>query len=134
MKRTALLAVLILALGGARLEAGIVAAGNGARLESDVERTSVRFTAEYESPIGGYFSCVGFRFSSRSLARDTEKCIFADLSTFPPGTYLGNPNFIVNGTSYTWNSDYDGQLAIHIRLIVTDNGDGRGLSEVEAYY
>ncbi len=134
MKKTLLLAVLILALGGARLESGIGVAGNGGRHESDVERTIVRFTADYESPIGGHFTCVGFRISNKSLTRDTEECIFTDLSTLSPGTYLGNPNFIVNGMSYTWSSDYDGQQANHVRLIVTDNGDGTGHADVEAYY
>ena len=30
-----------------------------------------------------------------------------DLSTWPPGTYIGNPNYNVNGQLYTWTSDYD---------------------------
>ncbi|MEO8044200.1 MAG: hypothetical protein ABI674_04785 [Spartobacteria bacterium] len=27
-----------------------------------------------------------------------------DLSTWPAGTYIGNPNYNVNGTFYTWTS------------------------------
>jgi len=134
MKKTALLAVLVLALGGARLEAGIGLAGNGARVESDIERTIVRFTATYDNLIGGRFNCVGFRISNSSFTSDREDCIFTDLSSLPPGTYVGNPYYNVNGVFYQWNSDYDGLFAHHVRLTITDNGDGTGHADVEAYY
>lgn len=142
MKQTALLAVLILSLGGARLESGIGVAGNSAWLESgndvagNIERIIVRFTATYDGEIGGKWNCVGFRISNSSITSDTEQCIFTDLSTFPPGTYLGNPYFYVNGNGvqYHWNSDYDGLFAHHVRLTITDNGDGTGHADVEAYY
>jgi hypothetical protein len=142
MKKTVLLAVLALALGGARLEAGIEVAGNGTRLESNndiagnIERSIVRFTATYDGEIGGRWNCVGFRISNSSLTSDTEQCIFTDLSTFPPGTYSGHPYFYVNddGQQYHWNSDYDGLFAHHVRVTITDNGDGTGHADVEAYY
>ena len=120
----------VLALGAARLEAGAVVAGNG----EQIERTIIRFTATYDNSLGGRLRCVGFRISNSSFTSDTEECIFTDLSSWPPGTYTGNPGFIVNGTRYTWFSDYDGVTAIHVRLVVTDNGDGTGLADVEAYY
>ena len=134
IKKTLLLAVLVLAVGGARLESGIVAAGDGARGETELERIIVRFRADYDNLIGGHFSCVGFRVSNKSLTRDTEECIFTDLTSLPPGTYLGNPAYIVNGTRYLWNSDYDGQQATHVRVIVTDSGDGTGHVDLEAFY
>jgi hypothetical protein len=79
MKKTALLAVLVLALGGARLEAGAVVAGNGAGIETGIERTIVRFTATYDNLIGGRFKCVGFRISNGSFTSDREQCILTDL-------------------------------------------------------
>jgi hypothetical protein len=57
-----------------------------------------------------------------------------DLSTFPPGTYVGDPNFIVNGVPYSWSSDYDARTANLVTLIVTDNGDGTGHVAIVAYY
>ena len=134
MKKTALLAILILALGGASLEAGSAVAGNVAGIETEIERTIVRFTAVYDGEIGGRWNCVGFRISNKSLTRDTEQCIFTDLSSMPPGTYVGNPYYMVNGLSYHWFSDYDGVFATHVRLIITDNGDGTGHADAEAYY
>ena len=133
MKETALLALLVLALGSARLESGAVAAG-GTRVETDVDRTIVRFTATYDNLFGGRFDCVGFRISNNSFTSDREECICSDLSSFPPRTYVGNPYYNVLGAFYTWFSDYDGVTARHVRLIVTDNGDGTGHVDVEAYY
>jgi hypothetical protein len=135
MKKTLLLAVLVMALGGgARLEAGNAVAGNGASILTDIERTIVRFTATYDGEIGGRWNCVGFRISNSALTSDREQCIFTDLSTNPPGTYVGNPYYMVNGVFYHWFSDYDGLFANHVRLIITDNGDGTGHADVEAYY
>lgn len=153
MKKTALLAVLVLALSGSRLESGIERAGNGAAPTSDIEggvgfesgifilgsdaRTRVPFSAEYENLIGGFFTCTGFRLSidgPRLLTKDTEQCTMTDLSTFPPGTYRGAPYYFVNGSRYTWFSDYDGVTAMGINLIVTDNGDGTGHVDIDAYY
>ena len=136
MKKTALLAVLVLALGGARLESSSSVAGNDARHESDLERTVVPFTAEYDNLIGGHFTCEGFRISDiiHRLPRDTEHCTCTDLVSLPPGTYTGHPNYIVNGMQYIWNSDYDGVQAQRVRLIVTDNGDGTGQVDIHASY
>ena len=132
MKKTALLAVLILTLGGARLESSSRVAGN-----DDLERTVVPFTAEYDNIFGGHFTCEGFRISDiiNRFPRDTEHCTCTDLSSLPPGTYTGHPNFVVNGTQYTWTSDYDGvTVAQRVRLIVTDNGDGTGQVDVDATF
>jgi hypothetical protein len=125
---------LVLALGGARLEAGSALAGNGARIETNIERTIVRFTATYDNLIGGRFKCVGFRISNSALTNDSEDCILTDLSSWPVGTYIGNPYFNVNGLFYTWTSDYDALTANHVRIIITDNGDGTGHADIEAYY
>ena len=133
MKKTALLAVLILALGGARLvESRSRVAGN----ESAPERTVIPFTAEYDNSIGGHFTCEGFRISDiiNRFPRDTEHCTCTDLSSFPPGTYTGHPNFVVNGVQYSWTSDYDALTAHRVRLIVTDNGDGTGQVDIDATY
>ena len=134
MKRIALLALLGLALGGARLEAGPALAGNGARIDSNVDRNIIRFTATYEGLIGGTFTCVGFRYHNSGLTKDIEQCILTDLSSFPPGTYMGNPDYQVNGVFYTWGSDYDGVTATFVRIVITDNGDGTGHADVLAYY
>ena len=134
MKKIALLAVLVLALGGARLEASVAPAGNGAGIDSDTERNIIRFTATYENIIGGTFTCVGFRIHNPGSTRDSEQCILTDLSSFPPGTYAGSPNFKVNGSFYTWSSDYDGVMASNVRIVITDNGDGTGHADVLAYY
>jgi len=132
MKKTALLAVLILALGGARLvESSSRVAGN-----DDLERTVVHFTAEYDNVFGGHFTCEGLRNSDiiNRFPRDTELCTCTDLSSFPPGTYTGHPNYVVNGVQYSWTSDYDGLTAQRVRLIVTDNGDGTGQVDVDATF
>src|SRR4029453_5645349 len=131
MKKTALLAVLILALGGTRLESRSRVAGN-----DDLERTVVPFTAEYDNSIGGHFTCEGFRISDiiNRYPRDTEHCTCTDLVSFPPGTYTGHPNFVVNGAQYSWTSDYDALTAHRVRLIVTDNGDGTGQVDIDATY
>ena len=132
MKKTALLAVLILALGGTRLvESRSRVAGN-----DDLERTVVPFTAEYDNVFGGHFTCEGFRISDiiNRYPRDTEHCTCTDLVSFPPGTYTGHPNFVVNGAQYSWTSDYDALTAHRVRLIVTDNGDGTGQVDIDATY
>ena len=133
MKKTTLLTLLVLALASARLESGTGAA-DGTRVETGIDRTIVRFTATYDNLIGGRFDCVGFRISNDSFTSDREECICSDLSSFPPNTYIGNPYYNVLGTFYTWFSDYDGVTAHHVRLIVTDIGDGRGHVDLEAYY
>jgi len=95
------------------------------------------FTAAYENAIGGFFTCAGERISKtapKPFTKDSEDCTETDLSTFPPGTYVGNPLFIVNDVSYGWSSDYDGSPANQVTLIVTDNGDGTGNVDIVAYY
>ena len=42
-----------------------------------------------------------------AFTSDREECNFTDLSGFPPGRYIGNPEYTVNGVNYTWFSDYD---------------------------
>jgi hypothetical protein len=68
------------------------------------------------------------------MSKDSEDCTITDLSTFPPGTYVGNPFITVNGQLYGWNSDYDGRMANSVTIIVTDNGDGTGHLALVAYY
>ena len=134
MKKTALLAVSILLLAGARLEASSSLAGDSAAIDTGIERAIIRFTATYDNLIGGTFTCTGVRISNRALTSDREDCTLTDLSTWPQGTYIGNPNYNVNGTFYTWTSDYDAATAHHVRIIITDNGDGTGHADVEAFY
>jgi len=137
MKKTLLLAVLVVALGGAGLQAGMERVGRGGAgfewglgfIEGN-ECTRIPFRAEYENPIGGFFTCEGFRL----VTRDAEQCTMTDLSTFPPGIYHGTPVFHVNGIPYRWFSDYDGVYALHDYLIVSDNGDGTGHLHVDARY
>ena len=95
------------------------------------------FTAAYENAIGGFFTCAGERISKtapRPFTKDSEDCTMTDLSTWPPGTYVGNPFWVVNGQFYSWLSDYDGRGANQITVIVTDNGDGTGHLNLVAYY
>ena len=87
--------------------------------------------------IGGFFTCAGERITKtgpKPFTKDSEDCTMTDLSTWPPGTYVGDPVFFVNGVGYTWNSDYDGMLANLVTFIVTDNGDGTGHLALVAYY
>jgi len=134
LKKIALLALLVLALGGARLEAGSAVAGNDAGIDTNIDRNIIRFTATYENIIGGTLTCVGFRIHNPGSTRDSEQCILTDLSSWPPGTYAGNPDYKVNGMFYTWFSDYDGVTANSVRFIITDNGDGTGHADILAYY
>ena len=97
----------------------------------------VHFTAAYQNLIGGFFTCAGVRITKtapKPFTKDSEDCTMTDLSTFPPGTYVGDPVFLVNGVEYTWSSDYDGLVANLVTLIVTDNGDGTGHVAIVAYY
>jgi len=98
---------------------------------------TVHFTAAYYNGPGGFFTCAGERISKtapRPFTKDSEDCTMTDLSTWPPGTYVGNPFWVVNGQSYSWLSDYDGRGANQITVIVTDNGDGTGHLAAVAYY
>ena len=123
-------AILVLAstLGVAGAGSSVALAGNGAY--------TVHFTAAYESPVGGYFTCAGERIvkiAPRVFTKDSENCTITDLSSFPPGTYVGNPFYEVNGQRHGWRSDYDGQKARSVTLIVTDNGNGTGNVDIVAY-
>jgi len=98
---------------------------------------TVHFTAAYYNGPGGFFTCAGERISKtapRPFTKDSEDCTMTDLSTWPPGTYVGNPFWVVNGQFYSWLSDYDGRGANQITVIVTDNGDGTGHLAAVAYY
>ena len=143
MKKTALLAVLVLALGGTGLEAGIKRVADGAGFGPSIAvdggdtRTRIPYTAEYDNTLGGHWSFTGIRLTgdgSRPFTKDNQECTITDLSSLPPGTYRGAGHFFVNGTEYTWTSDYDGLTAIGINLIVTDNGDGTGHVEGDFFY
>ena len=98
---------------------------------------TVHFTAAYQNLIGGFFTCAGERISKttpKPFTKDSEDCTITDLSTFPPGTYVGDPVYFVNGVGYIWNSDYDGTQANLVTFTVTDNGDGTGHVNLVAYY
>ena len=99
---------------------------------------TVHFTAAYQNLIGGFFTCAGERITKtapKPFTKDSEDCTVTDLSTWPPGTYVGNPFFEINGVpGYFWISDYDGTQANLVTFIVTDNGDGTGHLALVAYY
>ena len=140
MKKTVILTVFLLALAAVRSDSSVGVVNNGSYSSVGVVNNgaqTVHFTAAYENGIGGFFTCAGERISKTTphpFTKDSEDCTITDLSTFPPGTYVGNPIFIVNGVSYVWNSDYDGSQANPVTLTVTDNGDGTGHVNVVAYY
>jgi hypothetical protein len=117
------------AAGAGRSDLSVGHLNNGAQ--------TVHFTAAYENLIGGFFTCAGERITKtapKPFTKDSEDCTITDLSTFPPGTYVGDPIFVVNGVGYTWSSDYDGLVANLVTLTVTDNGDGTGHIALVAYY
>ena len=98
MKKTVILTVFLLALAAVRSDSSVGVVNNGAQ--------TVHFTAEYVGLIGGNWTCAGERISKTTphpFTKDSEDCTITDLSTFPPGTYVGNPVFYVNGVTYTWN-------------------------------
>jgi hypothetical protein len=98
---------------------------------------TVHFTAAYQNVFGGFFTCAGERITKtapKPFTKDSEDCTITDLSTFPPGTYVGDPFYVINGVPYTWLSDYDGRLANLVTFTVTDNGDGTGHVSLVAYY
>ena len=98
---------------------------------------TVHFTAAYQNLIGGFFTCAGERITKtapKPFTKDSEDCTITDLSTFPPGTYVGDPYFYVPPTLVSWFSDYDGRFANLVTLTVTDNGDGTGHVALVAYY
>jgi hypothetical protein len=140
MKKIALLAVFVLALAAVRSDSSVGVVNNGSYSSVGVLNNgaqTVHFTAEYQSVIGGFYTCSGERIRRRApnpFTKDSEECTYTDLSTFPPGTYVGNPFFYVNGVPYTWLSDYDARTANLVTLIATDNGDGTGHLDVVAYY
>ena len=140
MKKIALLAVFVLALAAVRSDSSVGVPRNGSyssvRVVNNGAQT-VHFTAAYQNVIGGFFTCAGERITKtapKPFTKDSEDCTMTDLSTWPPGTYVGDPVYVVNGVEYVWNSDYDGTQANLVTLIVTDNGDGTGHLALVAYY
>ena len=140
MKKIALLAVFALALAAIRSDASTGVPNHGSyssvgSLNNGAQ--TVHFTAAYYNGPGGFFTCAGERISKtapKPFTKDSEDCTITDLSTWPPGTYVGNPFLYVNGVPYLWNSDYDGSLANPVTVIITDNGDGTGHLAAVAYY
>jgi hypothetical protein len=140
MKKIALLAVFVLALAAVRSDSSVGVPRNGSYSSNRVVNNgaqTVHFTAAYQNGIGGFFTCAGERIMRgppNPFTKDSEDCTMTDLSTWPPGTYVGNPFITVNGVQYGWNSDYDGRLANSVTIIVTDNGNGTGHIALVAYY
>ena len=144
MKKIALPAVFALAfalaLAAIRSDASTGVPNHGSYSSNGVPNNgaqTVHFTAAYYNGPGGFFTCAGERISKtapRPFTKDSEDCTMTDLSTWPPGTYVGNPFWVVNGQFYSWLSDYDGRGANQITVIVTDNGDGTGHLAAVAYY
>lgn len=124
-------AILVLAatLGTGVAGSSVAFANNGAH--------TIHFTAAYHVPVGGDFTCAGERIvktAPRAFTKDSENCTITDLSSFPPGTYVGHPHYKVNGERHGWRSDYDGRKARSVTLVVTDNGNGTGNVDIVAYY
>jgi hypothetical protein len=140
MKKIALLAVFVLALAAVRSDSSVGVPNNGSYSSAGARSNgamTVHFTAAYQNNIGGFFTCAGERITRTApnpFTKDSEDCTMTDLSTLPPGTYVGNPFLIVNGVSYNWFSDYDAKTANSVTVIVTDNGDGTGHVAAVAYY
>jgi hypothetical protein len=140
MKKIALLAVFVLALAAVRSDSSVGVPRNGSYSSNRVVNNgaqTVHFTAQYQNAIGGFLTCAGERIMRgppNPFTKDSEDCTMTDLSTWPPGTYVGNPFITVNGQLYGWNSDYDGRMANSVTVTVTDNGDGTGHLNVVAYY
>jgi hypothetical protein len=140
MKKTVILAVFVLALAAVRSDSSVGVVNNGSYSSVGVLNNgaqTVHFTAEYVGLIGGNWTCAGERISKttpKPFTKDSEDCTITDLSSQPPGTYVGNPVFYVNGVPYTWLSDYDGRQANLVTFTVTDNGDGTGHVNLVAYY
>jgi hypothetical protein len=135
MKKIILLAVFALALAAVRSDSSVGVSIGRRPLNNGAQ--TVHFTAAYQNVIGGFLTCSGERITKtgpKPFTKDSEDCTMTDLSTWPPGTYEGDPFFIVNGVSYTWSSDYDGMTAVTGTFIVTDNGDGTGHLALVAYY
>src|SRR5215472_6938256 len=98
MKKIILIAVFVLALAAVRSDSS-VAVFNGRRPLNNGAQT-VHFTAAYQNVIGGFFTCSGERITKttpKPFTKDSEDCTITDLSTWPPGTYVGDPFLEVNG-------------------------------------
>jgi hypothetical protein len=134
MKKIALLTVFVFTLAAIRCDSSVGVPNDGCYSSAGVLNNgaqTVHFTAEYENLIGGFFTCAGERIRRRPpnpFTTDSEECIISDLSTWLPGTYVGNRPFFVNGVGYTWLNDYDGRRANQIILIVTDKAMVRATS------
>jgi len=116
-------------VGVLALVPGIARASSGA--------VTTRYTAAGFNGPGGFFSCNGERIAKtgpNAVVKDSETCSMSDISTFPPGTYVGNPFVVINGVPQRWASDFDGQIATSVIEVVTDNGDGTGTLQITAYY
>jgi len=94
----------------------------------------IHYIASYASLLGGNWTCSGVRVVNNNYTKDSFTCQISDLSSFPAGTYVGNPTFYVNGQGYNWTSDFDGTTATSVTLTVTDNGNGTGTVQGVAYY
>jgi len=130
MKKLWLLAVLVTALAGAGVATGVATANNGAK--------TTHFTAAYFNGQGGFFTCSGERIvktAPKAFTKDSETCTISDLSTWGPGTYPIVTSFLPPpALSAIWFSDFDGQQAVSGTIVVTDNGDGTGTMNIDAYY
>ena len=73
--------------------------------------------------------------AARAFTKDSETCTISDLSTWPPGTYPIVTSFLPPpALSAMWFSDFDGQQAVSGTIVVTDNGNGTGTMNIDAYY
>lgn len=128
--KTLQLALVCAVVSIAALFTSTALAGNGA------ETTQFK-PPQYPSAIGGTWTCSGVRIvktEPKAFTKDSQTCTISNLTTLPPGTYVGDPLFVVGGLNWFWQSDYDGQVATNVTLTVTDNGDGTGTVELVAYF
>jgi hypothetical protein len=119
-------AALALAVAGT---ANAATAANGA--------TTTHFTAAYLNGPGGVFTCSGERIvktAPKPFTKDSETCTISDVSTWPPGTYPIVTTPLPPPAMWAmWFSDFDGQQAVSGTVVVTDNGDGTGTMNIDAY-
>lgn len=133
-----IMSIAFVALFTLTMSAGVVSADPGS---SDPPSTSGgsqgkgattdKFRVSYFNPIGGNWDCTGVRVVNRNHTKDSFECTITDLVSLPPGTYTRTSNSWNGG----WISDYDPPIrASSFTLVVSDNGDGTGDVQGDAYY
>ena len=130
MKKFRLLALFVALMAAVCVTASVAVAGNGAN--------TVPWKASYDLPgFGGHWECSGVRIvkdAPKAFVKDSETCTFSDQASYiAPGTYTE--------ADFGWASDYE-LFVLHVGIriaashttVITDNGDGTGTLQIDAYY